>query len=223
MEDNAGHYCDQYGADPQRQPGAVGEGAWASQTNIVHAIDLIVRAVDFTNYASSMNSTDSRQQNARRSPRRVDLGIVDALVQTSFLIQQMLGEITGEHDLSIIQAQLLGVLRDRELRMSQLAQLLGLSKQSATGLVDRAERRGLLRRVSIPVGDERAVHVSLTDEGRRLAEEIRDQVARRVTVIAADLPETNRMRLSKLLSQLVGVAYDQHGADIDQQHSRATR
>lgn len=171
----------------------------------------------------AMTTTDLPHTRTRRPSRRVDLGIVDALVQSSFLIQQMLGDITAEHDLSITQARLLGVLRDREPRMAELAQLLALSKQSTTGLVDRAERRGLVRRVSIPVGDERAVHVSLTDDGRRLATEVHDQVAQRVAAVASDLSEANRARLSMLLSQVVVRDADQHGADLDPRHARPAR
>jgi DNA-binding MarR family transcriptional regulator len=168
-----------------------------------------------------MPSRDT-SESARRRPGSVDLGIVDALVQGSFLIQEMLGEIAAEHDLSITQIRLLGVLRDREPRMLHLAQFLGLSKQSATGLVDRAQRHGLVRRTAIPVGDERAVHVALTDTGRELATEIAAQVARRVSAVAADLSETNRGRLSKLLSQIVLRDAELHGTDLSTSTSRVT-
>jgi DNA-binding MarR family transcriptional regulator len=161
-----------------------------------------------------MGSTDASQSTAERPNRRMDLGIVGALVQSSFLIQEIVGEIAGEYELSIIQARMLGVLSDREPRMAHLAQLLGLSKQSATGLVDRAERRGLVRRLSIPVGDERAVHVTLTGAGRELAEQVTGAIAARVSAAAADLSETDRTRLSTLLSDVVVSDADRHGKDI---------
>ena len=72
------------------------------------------------------------------------LSPVDGLAQLSFLIQGMLERRAAEHDLSIIQTRLLGVLRDRTPTMHELARFLGLDKSSATGLVDRAERRGLV-------------------------------------------------------------------------------
>jgi DNA-binding MarR family transcriptional regulator len=146
--------------------------------------------------------------------RQPDLGIVDALVQSSFLVQAVLGQAAAGHDLSIIQARLLGVLRDREPRMAQLAQLLGLTKSSATGLVDRAERRGLVRRVTIPVGDERAVHVALTDEGRELTEKFTAEVARQLTAVTAGLSRTSRERLSKALTQLVRYDAELSGVDL---------
>jgi DNA-binding MarR family transcriptional regulator len=43
--------------------------------------------------------------------------------------------------------------------------------RSVTGLIDRAERRGLVRRRSTPA-DGRAVLVSCTTEGRRLIDQV---------------------------------------------------
>ena len=147
--------------------------------------------------------------------RRPNLGIVDALVQSSFLVQAVLAQAAAEHDLSIVQARLLGVLRDREPRMAQLAQLLELTKSSTTGLVDRAEKRGLVCRTAIPVGDERAVHVMLTDQGRELEQKFTAQVTRRLMALAAGLSETSRAQLSKALTQLVLYDAEQSGVDLD--------
>jgi hypothetical protein len=71
----------------------------------------------------------------------------------------MLERRAAEHDLSIIQTRLLGVPRDRKPTMNELAWFLGLDKSSVTGLVDRAERRGLVARVPSTT-DRRAVLVS---------------------------------------------------------------
>src|SRR3954462_10769404 len=71
---------------------------------------------------------------------------VDVLVQLSFLVQGVLGRIAAEHDLSLTQVRLLGILRDRRPGMLELARHLGLDKSSMTGLVARAEKRGLVRR-----------------------------------------------------------------------------
>src|SRR5271165_6640032 len=70
----------------------------------------------------------------------------------------------AEHDVSIIQARLLGVLRDRKPTINELAELLELDKSSTSGLVDRAERRGLVARIPSTL-DRRSVHVALTRAG----------------------------------------------------------
>jgi DNA-binding MarR family transcriptional regulator len=132
----------------------------------------------------------------------VDLGIVDALAQLSFRVQGTLGEVAGEYGLSIIQLRLLGVLRDRRPGMQELAWYLGLDKSSMTGLVDRAERRGLVRRTPAP-HDGRAVQVSLTAEGQELARTITVVAGRRIHALTADLSDSQRSQLSLLASMLV--------------------
>src|SRR5580658_9280461 len=102
------------------------------------------------------------------TPPHQTLSPADGLAQLSFLIQGIIERRAREQDLSVIQSRLLGVLRDRKPTMNELARLLSLDKSSVTGLVDRAERRGLVARVA-STADRRAVLVSLTDQGRSLA------------------------------------------------------
>ncbi|MFF7157119.1 MarR family transcriptional regulator [Streptomyces sp. NPDC008139] len=131
-----------------------------------------------------------------------DLGIVDALAQLSFLVQNALGKVAAELGLSVIQLRLLGVLRDREPGMRELARHLELDKSSITGLVDRAERRGLVRRTPAP-HDGRAVQVSLTDEGRAAARALEADADRRIRALAADLTDEQCAALSLLASAVV--------------------
>ncbi|WP_028938209.1 MarR family winged helix-turn-helix transcriptional regulator [Pseudonocardia spinosispora] len=132
----------------------------------------------------------------------VDLGVVDGLVQLSFLIQSLLGRVAARHGLSIIQLRLLGVLRDREIGMLGLSRILELEKSSATGLVDRAERRELVRRVPV-VGNRRAVHVALSEQGQALARAVHAEVATEITTLTADLSAPKRDQLSRLATTLV--------------------
>ena len=75
-----------------------------------------------------------------------DLGLVDALAQLTFTVQAAIGRVAATYDLSIVQARLLGILRDRQPTITELAGFLQLDKTSVTGLVDRAQERGLVRR-----------------------------------------------------------------------------
>src|ERR1700761_2250207 len=95
------------------------------------------------------------------------LSAVDGLAQLSFVISGLLERRAAQHDLSLAAPGRWGVRRDREPTMNELARLLDLDKSSVTGLVDRAERRGLVARVPAPA-DGRAVLVRLTDKGRSL-------------------------------------------------------
>ncbi|WP_405782619.1 MarR family winged helix-turn-helix transcriptional regulator [Streptomyces sp. NBC_00859] len=136
------------------------------------------------------------------APEAGDLGIVDSLVQLSFLVQGVLASVAAERGLSVIQLRLLGVLRDRKPGMQELARHLGLDKSSMTGLVDRAERRDLVRRAAAP-HDGRAVQVSLTEQGHELARATTADAGRRILALTSDLDDAQRVRLSLLASALV--------------------
>jgi DNA-binding MarR family transcriptional regulator len=142
-----------------------------------------------------------------------DLGLVDALAQLSFLVHNALAEIAGQHDLSIIQTRLLGVLRDREPTMNELGRHLGLDKSSISGLVDRAQRRGLVTR-TVSAIDRRAFQVSITDAGRQLVEQVAASFAERIGMFVAGLPETKQQLLSQLATQIVAADADRHGIDL---------
>jgi DNA-binding MarR family transcriptional regulator len=127
---------------------------------------------------------------------------VDAVVQLSFAIQARLGEIAAAHGFSVTQLRLLGILRGREPAMLDLARHLNLGKSSVTGLIDRAERRGLVERTTAP-HDGRAIHVRLTPEGRRLTEQGTAQVDAAVSGLLDALPARDRARLSALAAAVV--------------------
>ncbi|HEX3778383.1 MAG TPA: MarR family transcriptional regulator [Pseudonocardiaceae bacterium] len=133
----------------------------------------------------------------------VDLGIVDGLAQLSFLVQHELGQVAAEHGLSVIQLRLLGVLRDRTPGMQELARHLGLDKSSMTGLVDRAERRGLVHRIRAP-HDGRGIQVSMTKQGHELARACTAGVDNRIHALTSALADTQRKDLSRMATLLVG-------------------
>lgn len=125
--------------------------------------------------------------------------LVDALVQSSFLVQGVLRRVAARHDLSVVQMRLLGILRDREPGVLALSRFLELDKSSVTGLVDRAEARGLVERVADP-DDGRAVRIRLTPTGRKLANVGAAEVGEELTSVVAALTEAERRRLAALLS-----------------------
>ncbi len=139
-----------------------------------------------------------------RAPPAADqaLSPADGLAQLSFLIHAILERRAREHDLSIIQVRLLGVLRDRTPTMNELARYLDLDKSSATGLVDRAQRRGLVVRAPSTT-DRRAVLVSLTDRGRSVAADGTARFEADVSLLLQRLPPADRDALSRLISRLL--------------------
>jgi MarR family transcriptional regulator, lower aerobic nicotinate degradation pathway regulator len=141
------------------------------------------------------------------------LSAVDALAQAAFLVQGTLERRAGEHGISLIQTRLLGILRDRKPTMNELAQLLGLDKSSTSGLVDRAERRGLVRRLPSQI-DRRSVRVSLTVEGRALVQAVAHDFDQDIAAIVAPLDPAERATLTALLSRVLIAHAADHGVDL---------
>ena len=100
---------------------------------------------------------------------------LDALVQTAFTVTAVLTRIGARHDLSLTQLRVLGILRDRTPRMAALADFLGLERSTMSGLINRAEQRGLVERGPDPE-DARASVVRMTEDGQALAERVRTEV-----------------------------------------------
>jgi DNA-binding MarR family transcriptional regulator len=144
---------------------------------------------------------------------RPQLSTVDAMAQLSFLVHGLLEHRAAEHDLSIIQTRLLGVLRDRKPTMNELAKLLELDKSSVTGLVDRAERRGLVVRVP-STADRRVVLVSLTVRGRSLVSQASAGFEADVAGLLGCLSPSERSTLSGLVSRLLVTRASGHGVDL---------
>jgi len=133
---------------------------------------------------------------------RPDDALVDALVQTSFVVTGVLTRVAAERDLSLTQLRMLGVLRDRRPRMAQLAALLGLDKSTVSGLIERAERRGLVRRVP-SADDARAVEVVATPDGLALARDGAEQVGRALQPLLSTVDGTGRTALTRELERML--------------------
>ena len=137
---------------------------------------------------------------AARPAGQVDL--IDALVRTSFATMAVLTRIAAEHDLSLTQLRVLAILRDRRVKMSELTNFLGLDKSTVSGLVDRAEKRGLLQRAPNP-HDGRGVDVFLAPSGMRLAERGVAQVAQSLSPMTSALTPAEGRRLATLLERML--------------------
>ena len=105
---------------------------------------------------------------------------VDALVEKSFAVMGVLTRVAAENGLSLTQLRVLGILRDRRLRMAELADFLGLDRSSLSGLIDRAEQRGLVQRTRNP-DDKRVIEVGMTPIGLEQARAAQEQIRRALT------------------------------------------
>uniref|UniRef100_A0AAU3GQG7 MarR family transcriptional regulator n=1 Tax=Streptomyces sp. NBC_01401 TaxID=2903854 RepID=A0AAU3GQG7_9ACTN len=128
--------------------------------------------------------------------------LLDGLVRSAFQIMGVLTRIGAEHDLSLTQLRVLGIVRDRRPRMSDLAAFLGLDKSTLSGLIDRAERRGLLARAANP-DDRRVVDVLITDAGRELTARLNQQIRETLAPATGRLDPAQRQQLAQLLEPVL--------------------
>jgi MarR family transcriptional regulator, lower aerobic nicotinate degradation pathway regulator len=172
----------------------------------------IVGVTNHMPYARGMDPT-VRRPLLTPLPGEGDLGLVDALAQLSFAVQGALGRIAASHDLSVVQARLLGILRDRRPTINELARFLQLDKSSVTGLVDRAQERGLVVRMPSTL-DRRSVQVAITPAGKELVDRAHLDFDAEIGALVADLNPAQRALLSTTASIIVGADGARRGIDI---------
>ena len=126
----------------------------------------------------------------------------DSLVQASFTVIAMLSRVAAEQDLSLTQLRMLGILRDREPAMAELATYLGLERSTVSGLIDRAVQRGLVQKTS-DAADGRSVRVSLTATARRLEPRVIGEIGALLAPMTDRLTSAEQGRLTALLGKLL--------------------
>ncbi|MEU1302412.1 MarR family winged helix-turn-helix transcriptional regulator [Streptomyces shenzhenensis] len=109
-------------------------------------------------------------------------------------------EAAGEHALTGAQARLLSLLSLEPLPMRKLAQRLKCEPSNVTGIVDRLEARGLAERRPDPA-DRRVKLAAATDEGRRVARDLRNSLRFAREPLASLTPDQRRS-LRDLLHQI---------------------
>ena len=127
------------------------------------------------------------------------------LINLAGFIQGAFGRVAEAHDLTPMQARLLCILVNGPRGMADLARQFGVEKAALTGLVDRAERRGLVRRAAVP-GDRRAVHVTLTLDGHRSATEFHAAVTAELNQLLAPLAPAQLDHFRAAMSAIVQAA-----------------
>ena len=138
---------------------------------------------------------------AARSAPAAQFDAALGLVQLSGLVQTAFAEVAQRYKLSPLQGRLLCVLAEAPRGMADLARAFGVEKAAVTGLVDRAERRGLVERATVP-GDRRAVRVTLTQHGRRSAADfhaaVTAELQRLLVPLAPDEREQFRVAMATI-------------------------
>jgi DNA-binding MarR family transcriptional regulator len=132
------------------------------------------------------------------------------LAQLGVLVSAEVSAVADRNGLTPMQARMLGLLVNGPRRMVELAQNLGVEKAALTGLVDRAESRGLVTREAVP-GDRRSVHIAITQAGAAASAAFYTQLNDALEAMIATLPATDRTTFTTWTRQIVATQAQSRG------------
>jgi DNA-binding MarR family transcriptional regulator len=128
--------------------------------------------------------------------------VAGGLIQLATVVQAIYARVSERHNLTPVQARLLCVLLDGPRGMAELAHCFGVEKAALTGLMDRAERRGLAQRSPVP-GDRRALQVTLTDAGQRAAAAFHAEVGAELGRLVSSLAPRDREHFRSTMAEII--------------------
>jgi len=123
------------------------------------------------------------------------------------LITEHLGGTLAPFGLAIVEYRALRICLDGPARATDLTRRLGLTPSGTTELIDRLERRRLVKRAENPA-DRRSVLVGLTAGGHRLVTAARDARRAELHRFARSMPPERRKRLKSDLDELLVAAQE---------------
>jgi MarR family 2-MHQ and catechol resistance regulon transcriptional repressor len=125
-----------------------------------------------------------------------------ALSRAHALIQGKAAADVARYDLTAAEFGVLGtVYRNGPMALGEIQGELLVSSGGITYLVDRLERRGIVKRRAAPE-DRRVRHVELTRKGMQLIQEIFPQHAQRLEQLLSGLTSREQLRTTALLERL---------------------
>jgi DNA-binding MarR family transcriptional regulator len=132
----------------------------------------------------------------------VDAELFDMLGELSFRTMGVLTDVAADEGLSLTQLRVLAILRDRSVRIGDLARYLGLERSTMTGLVARATAKGLLDRRPNPE-DARSVEVVITEAGSDVARRLEAAMRGALEPLSVGLDALQRRQLRTLLDAML--------------------
>ena len=128
--------------------------------------------------------------------------LIEALGATAFAVMAVLSKLAAQNDVSLTQVRMIGILHDHRLTITELSAALGLDRSSVSGLVDRTEKRGLIRREPNP-RDARSVLVTVSPAGSEAFAAGAAEVAQELSTMTAALKPAEVNLLVTLLERML--------------------
>ncbi|KAA0227883.1 MarR family transcriptional regulator [bacterium] len=132
-----------------------------------------------------------------------ELDLVASLYRTTnAFVRELDRRLVQEDDVTFIQAITLLAIDSFDRPQPRLvADFLSQQSQTVTGVLDRLERAGHVRRLR-DMEDRRAVRLQLTDSGKRIARAIEGRLQQHVADLLAGVDSPTRARLQLVLESL---------------------
>ena len=138
-------------------------------------------------------------------PEAPDLAteVADLLHHVNHTIRRQAMADSGQSGVTSSQMRAMRTLirRSDPMRMSELADALGIVRRSATSVIDGLEQLGLVRRTEDPT-DRRAVGIQLTDAGRKTMADARRRRRSAAGQVLGALSESDLTTLRSLLRRV---------------------
>lgn len=126
-----------------------------------------------------------------------DRELTDALMDLDIALDGVTARVSREFGMTPQQATLLCLVEEGCTTPGELARLLQCDKTNVTGLMNRLERRGLVRR-TLDEHDRRVTRVALSGEGSALLARYRAAVTAKVGGSLRGWPADRRAALADL-------------------------
>ncbi|MGO9145182.1 MAG: MarR family winged helix-turn-helix transcriptional regulator [Desulfomonilia bacterium] len=111
---------------------------------------------------------------------------------------------------------LMSLWNEDGLKVIELGRRAGLEPSTMTGLIDRMERDGLVKRVPDPE-DRRVLKIVLTDAGRAIQDTVASTVDRVMTQVLSGIDDTDVTHLKETLRKVLA---NVHEENIDEQSEK---
>jgi DNA-binding MarR family transcriptional regulator len=113
--------------------------------------------------------------------------IFSAITHYRRWLSMLIPTIIPEVDVSYQQLNVLYYVRAEDASMADIARVLGVAPTVITGLVDRLESLGLIRRESHPT-DRRRIQLVLTEKGLEISQRVEREITARIEKQVGLLP-----------------------------------
>ncbi|QQE91356.1 homoprotocatechuate degradation operon regulator HpaR [Azotobacter chroococcum] len=125
-----------------------------------------------------------------------------SLLQAREAVMCYFRPLLNQHGLTEQQWRIIRILRQHgEMESYQLAELACILKPSMTGVLNRLERDGIIRR-SKPAHDQRRMYVALTEKGQQCFVSMADEMENNYRKIQEKYGEEKMQLLFELLADL---------------------